>query len=685
MMTNTLLSIKNVRGTAVIVLSGEDGNPLTFDLRKALVAAFDKIFADGKAKAVVLMSAQNTLARAPDLSNDRPLPLEPSLSTLTRRMENAEIPIVAVITGEVLGAGASMALGAHYRVIEQQASIGFPEVDLAHMPQGGATQRLPRLVGIKLATQMMLSGRILNAKQAHHMKFADLLVETGKGEEAALKFLKEHKKPRPTRLLPAPCKDDVNHVLSTWQSSIDVSDGRKMARDAIWQALQANLRGFSQGVALEERLARDLETSTEHNGLKKVAAAENTLFATSVPNPQIKKIALIGHHPAANEIAAAAAGAGAAVTILHQTEEKAGYVVQQIGDSLHRHETAKKLTPSQVTAGKLRLSASAKFSDIEHADVILLSSVSSPRILKAIGALTPDHIPIVVPMDYYRLNDLDVTQMETSRLIWCGTGHFADETHDLIEIRPLSDHVSADSQARMKDFCRFIQKIPIWGGPKTAPVLPRLTAALWQAAEHLIRQGASPYQVDKALEAYGFTEGPFSVQDRLGYKRARAYWAAISHNESRPTNLFARLMAGGLNFHCYDDKGARVPPTTLHNDAVAHWRVETTRTSGELDETAITDYCITALQNVACHLLSDPELTPEAVDIAAIHATGFPRWRGGPLFAADTSGVGKVLMKVWSYAAHDRRFWRAAPKLEYCVSHICNLTEQSEPQFKQSA
>lgn len=626
---------------AVITLDGPPSNALDRPLRLALDKALDTVLGDKSIRALILTGAGGTLAGSPDLRDPEPVSLEPSLGDINRRLEKATIPVVAVLSGQVLGAGASLALACHFRVAEVGARIGFPEIALAQIPEGGATQRLPRLVGMATAASMLLGGRALSAGDAQSAHLVEDLVEAGTGVQAGLALAAERAAPRPVSALPVPQPDRARAVLADWRGRLGLAeggesgpdvgpvDGPAFAQHAICDALAASLAGFAQGTGLEDRLGRAARTSTAARGLRATAMAGHAL-STATPGARVRRVALMSGEAALVQTSVAALRHGLEVAIHGATPEASHDIALRLTHHLNRLRARDRITEAQHAAAAARVLTADAPDQIASAQIILTDADAQKR---ALHFATSD-TPVLTPhLEGGAASSTPGTTLDDARLFTCLFGP-GPGTERLWEIRPCAAAPPPpEAKARIVALSRLLRHIPVFAGQGVAPLAPRLVVALWQAVDHLVAAGASIDAVDAALGGWGFSHGPGAARDRIGTKPA----LAMARHYRQPST------------------GARAQPSD---------------TALETEPEAITTYCVTALQNTAARLLGEPGVSRAAVDLAAIHGAGFPRWRGGPLFGADQEGAGQVLARVWQYASHDPTFWTPAPLLEACVAQM---------------
>lgn len=675
-MDQSEIRIQERDGIAIIVLADGQGNNLDQPFRAGLMQALDQVLEKPGIKGLILAAEKGPFASNPDLRNADGLSVEPSLAAINRRLEQAPIPSVAVMTGLVLGAGVSLALAAHYRIAEETTRVGFPELSLAQIPEGGATQRLPRVTGLNIAAHMFFTSQTLSAPQIRRVSLADEVVAPGKGVQAAFRLLQTGVEARPVNKRRVSDAGEIKAVVEKWQSLSATQDGPKLAHRSLLEALVASTSSFAQGLVLEERLIRDLQKSPASKGLRRAAIAQHKLTAIDQTALDLKKVVLVGNTKQGRQLAADAALAGLDVSIIHQSEKAAGAVVHQIAQDCEARVAAGMLKKGKLDAALLRLHASARFVDVKDADALIMAASPAPRLIRAADALIAKDAPILLPVDYDQIGTLQIEDSLKSRMVWSGTAVGMPQTA-LLELRPLQSVGSDGIRTQTAALARLLRRVPIWAPKGVRPIAERLMVALWQAADHMMLRGASPTDIDAALQTYGFTELPCLTQARLGDDsmtrlRNRAQWT--SHFVSAPWEVFEGL--DDPTDHAAAERRAEL---------LAKWRSVAGTGEKAVSKNIITAYCVTALQTAAAHLLEEADLRTEAIDMAAIHAAGFPRWRGGPLVSAEIEGVGRVLSRIWSFAQHDKRFWCAPEAFEKSVAQICDLDDLPQADLQETA
>lgn len=626
--------ITRAGGVAIITLDGPPSNALDRPLRAALDLALDEVLHDRSVTAVILTGAGGTLAGSPDLRDPEPLSAAPGLGDITRRLEKAQVPVVAVVNGQVLGAGAALALACHFRVAEAGARIGFPEVALAQMPEGGATQRLPRLVGMATAATMLLRGRLMSAGDAQSAYLVEEIAEAGSGIAAAIALAEARARPRPVSALPVPQPERAREVLADWRQrlgpDLGFDAGPEATRHAICTALEGSLAGFAQGAGLEDRLARAALASPAGQGLRATAMAGHAL-STASPGARVRHLGLMSGDGALVQSAVAALRHGLEVIVHGQTPEAAEDIVLAVTHHLNRLRARERISEPQHAAAAARVRTAGDPREVARVQVVLADRGALRDALRLAGA----DAAVLIPFEAGIAPEI---LPEDPRLFTClfGPGPGTDR---LWEMRPCVDLPNPEARARAVALTRVLRHIPLFAARGVDPLAPRLAVALWQAVDHLVSAGAAISDIDSALEGWGFGHGPGTERDRIG---------------ARPAQALARHY--------------RWPSALVPGDIAQDFGPDTT-------PEAIVEYCVTALQNTAARLLDEPGVSRAAVDLAAIHGAGFARWRGGPLFAADREGAGQVLARVWAYGGLDPTFWAPAPLLEASVARMCDFDD----------
>jgi 3-hydroxyacyl-CoA dehydrogenase len=675
-------------GVGVITLDNPPVNALSRAVRQGLVDALMEGLGDDGAKALIVIGAGRTFIAGADIK-EFGKPLEPpDLNFVIAGLETASKPTIAAIHGTALGGGLEVALGCHYRVAAPQAQVGLPEVKLGLLPGAGGTQRLPRVAGVKAALDMITTGDFVRAAKAKELGIIDEIV-AGDLLEGALGFARN-----------AAARGTTGRRIRERDEKL--ADGRgnaalfadyrtavkKRARgqesplrciDAVEAA--ANLP-FEQGLKREREIFRELVTSSQSRALVHTFFAQRDAMSipdipADTPVRPIMAAAVIGAGTMGGGIAMNFANAGIAVTVIETSPEalerglgivRGNYAATVAKGRLDQAAMDKRMG---LIKGALDLAA------VKDADVVIEAVFEEMAIKQEIFAKL-DRLakPGAVLATNTSSLDVNVIAAQTARPQDVIGTHFFSPANvmRLIEI-VRGAKTGKEVIATTMKLAKTLGKVPVLVGVCDGFVGNRMIFQYSREAEFLLEEGALPWQIDKALQDWGLAMGPFAMGDMAGNDvgwRIRKQQAATRPNDRRYSHLCDRICEKGrygqksnAGWYRYD-KGSRTP----HPDAEVEALIiaESNRLGVEREPIAdeeIVKRTIYALVNEGAKILEEGiALRAGDVDVIYISGYGFPAWRGGPMFYADSVGLDKVLADVKRFHETQGYFWRPAPLLE---------------------
>jgi 3-hydroxyacyl-CoA dehydrogenase len=672
----------------IITVDNPPVNALSQAVRQGLMDALAQGQGDAAAKALVVIGAGRTFIAGADIKEfGKPL-AAPDLTAVIGGFEDSAKPTIAAIHGTALGGGLEVALGCHYRIAVPAAQVGLPEVKLGILPGAGGTQRLPRLIGAKAALDMITTGDFVRAPQAKALGIIDEIVE-GDLLDGAVRFA-EGAAQRGTAGRRIRDRDDKladargNAALFTeYRAAV-----KKRARgqqsplrsiDAVEAA--ANLP-FDQGLQRERQIFEELVTSTQARALIHAFFAEREAMnipdvPPDTPTRTIKSAAVIGAGTMGGGIAMNFANAGIPVTVV----ETAADALER-GLSVVRNNyagTVAKGRLDQATMDKRMglIKGTLDLATIKDADVVIEAVFEEMAIKQELFArLDKVAKPGAVLATNTSSLDIDIIARETRRPQDVIGTHFFSPANVMRLVEVVRGAKTAkDVVATAMRLGKALGKVPVLVGVCDGFVGNRMIFQYTREAEFLLEEGALPAQVDKALTDWGMAMGVFAMGDMAGNDvgwRIRKQQAASRPNDRRYSHLADQICEIGrfgqkanAGWYRYE-KGSRTP---LPDPEIEKLILAESKRLGVARQTVADDEIVKrliyALVNEGAKLL-DEGIALRASDIDVIYLTGygFPGWRGGPMFYADTVGLDKVLADVQRFHRTHGYFWRPAPLLE---------------------
>jgi len=672
---------------ALIIADNPPVNALGQAVRQGLLQAFQAAEADPQVAAVVLLCEGSTFFAGADIKEFGKPPMAPSLPEVIDAIEGGSKPSVAVIHGTALGGGLEVALGCHYRIARADAKVGLPEVKLGLLPGAGGTQRLPRLAGVAQALDMILSGAPIASTEARDHHIVDELFD-GDPMEAGLAYahrlLQEGRGVRrsgeQTRGLEG--TDNAALIAARHAEVVKRSPGLFSPLRCIAAVEAATRLPLAEGLERERELFLECLNSPQRAALvhaffaERQAAKIADLPVDTRPR-EIRTAAVIGGGTMGVGITLCFANAGVPVKLLEVGDEALQRALQRARDtyatsvkrgSLSEAAMVQRLAliegiTDYAALADVDLVVEAVFEDMavkqqvfERLDAVckpgaILASNTSSLDLNAIAAFTrrPED---VVGLHFF-------SPANVMRLL------------EVVRGARTSHEVLASAMA----IGRKLKKVAVVVGVCDGFVGNRMLFQYGREAEFLLEEGATPQQVDAALRNFGMAMGPFAVRDLAGLdigqairKRQRAVLPAHLEFPTVADRLCAAGMLGqktGVGYYRYEP-GNRTP---LENPELASMLAAASREKGierrELEERYIVERTIYSLVNEGAKILEEGIAQRSSdIDLIYLNGYGFPAWRGGPMFYADSVGLDKVLATIRELHARCGDWWKPAPLLE---------------------
>lgn len=679
----------------VVNIDNPPVNALGAAVRQGLLAALQQAQADAAVAAVLLVGAGKAFIAGADIREFGKPPVPPALPEVCRAIEGSDKPVVAVLHGAALGGGLEVALSAHYRLALPAATVGLPEVNLGLLPGSGGTQRAPRLMGVQGATAMMLSGQHLKAQAALQAGLVDKLVEGADAQAAGLAYVRE------LLTAKAPVRRTRDLAIAEPQAALawleeQKAETAKKARGLfsplkIIECVQAAVQlPFDEGLARERALFIECLDSPQRAGLIHAFFAEREV--AKVPEAQaaqprpVASVAVIGGGTMGAGIAVAALDAGLPVTMIERDAESIARGRANV-EKVYNGLVAKgRMTDAAKAAVMARYTGSTNYADIAQVDLVIEAVFEDIEVKKAVfRELDRVCKPGAVLATNTSYLDIDAIAAATSRPQDVIGLHFFSPANimKLLEI-VVPAKVAADVVATAFELAKKLKKVPVRAGVCDGFIGNRILAVYKQAADYLMEDGASPYEIDAAVRGFGFAMGPFQVTDLAGGDigwATRKRRAATRDPKARYVEIADRIcergwfgQKTGRGFYLYPE-GARVgqpdPEVLAIVDAERAKKGITPRSFSADD---IMRRYMAAMVNEGAKVVAEGiALRPLDVDVTFVAGYGFPRHRGGPMKWADMTGLDKVLADIQAFAKEDPLFWKPAPLLEQLVAEGRNF------------
>ncbi|MFL9881400.1 3-hydroxyacyl-CoA dehydrogenase NAD-binding domain-containing protein [Paraburkholderia agricolaris] len=678
---------RELRGKVLLVtIDHAPVNALSADVRRGLLAAIEAAETDKAVEAVLIVGAGRNFIAGADIREFGKPPVPPSLPDVCNRIEACSKPVVAAIHGAALGGGLEVALAAHYRLAVDGAKLGLPEVQLGLLPGAGGTQRTPRLIGAQAALDLILSGRHAGAKEALALDLIDRLGSSddilAEGLAYVHELLAAHAPVRRTRDAAALSDRAASLAAVTAARAETAKKSRGLFSPLkIVDAVQAAVeQPFEDGLRLERKLFLECLDSPQRAGLIHAFFAEREVLKapeTRDAKPRaLDRIGVVGGGTMGAGIAVAVLDAGLPVTMIERDDAslaRGRAHIEKVYDGL----IAKgRMTAEKKAEVMTRWQGSTSYDALADADLVIEAVFEDLSVKKAVFAeldrVCKAGAVLATNTSYL---DIDAIASSISRPADVIGLHFFSPANimKLLEV-VVPKQVSADVVATAFELAKKLRKTPVRAGVCDGFIGNRVLAVYRSAADAMMEDGASPYQIDAAVRAFGFPMGPFQVVDLAGGDigwATRKRRAATRNPDARYVQIADRLcergwfgQKTGRGFYLYPE-GSRAGTPAPEVEAIIEAEREragvTPRTF--TDEEIIRRYMAAMINEGANVVHEGIALRPLDVDVTFLYGYGFPRYRGGPMKYADTVGLATVLADIREFAREDPLFWRASPLL----------------------
>ena len=693
--TGSVVRMQEQQGVGVVSIHNPPVNALGAAVRQGLLAAIEEAEANAAIRAVLIVGEGKAFIAGADIREFGQPPVPPALPDVCHRIESCAKPVVAAIHGAALGGGLEVALAAHYRLALPAAQLGLPEVNLGLLPGAGGTQRAPRLMGAQPAAEMMLSGKPLSARAAHAAGLVDRLAEGTDPVAAGLAYVNEllaaNAPVRRTRELAVPdaaaALADLDALAAdTARKSRGLFSPQKIV-ECVRNAVELP---FDEGMRAERAAFMECIASPQRAGLIHAFFAEREVAKVpeaqaSAPRP-VTSIAVIGGGTMGAGITVSALDAGLPVTMIERDDAslaRGRAHVEKVYDGL----VAKgRMTADAKAAVMARYAGSTRYEDIAAADLVIEAVFEDIEVKKAVfkelDRVCKPGAVLATNTSYLDIDAIAAATQHPQDVIGL---HFFSPANimKLLEI-VVPAQVSADVVATAFALAKTMKKVPVRAGVCDGFIGNRILAVYKQAADYLMEDGASPYEIDAAVRGFGYPMGPFQVTDLAGGDigwATRKRRAATRDPKARYVEIADRIcergwfgQKTGRGFYLYPEGARTGQPDPEVLAIVDAERAKKGIVPRSFTPDEIMRRYMAAMVNEGAKVVAEGiALRPLDVDVTFLSGYGFPRFRGGPMKYADTVGLDTILADIRAFAQEDPLFWQPAPLLEQLVAEGRNF------------
>ena len=674
-------------GVAVIIVDRPPVNAADGSVRAGIRDGVRQAQTDDAAKAILLACAGRTFISGADLTELSGTIQQPLFNDVLAEVEASAKPVIVALHGMALGGGFETAMACHYRCAVPGARMGLPEITLGIIPGAGGTQRLPRLIGARGALEMLIKGAPITAQDAFAKGLIDKVLDSDDPVEGGLAYAKElvasAAPPRPTRDNAVDTAGfDETGIAEVLEANARALRGRSTQQDVIKAVRAAAELSFDEGLAVEAEIADATLKSVEGRALIHVFFAEREAakipgLPADVKPMEFKTTAVVGAGTMGSGIATALADSGFPVVLIEAKQDALDRGIGLVRKNYDRSVQRGRMTPAQAEERLARVTPSLDTGDVKDVDVVIEAVFEDmdlkKSVLAALDKALPSHAILASNTSSLSLTELASVTSRPEKVIGL---HFFSPAHvmRLLEI-VRGEKTSLETIATGLAVGKALKKVGVVVGDGFGFVGNRMMLdGQWRENEVMLLEGVPPERLDAAVEAFGMAMGPNKVNDMGGVDIGTKVRAELLKRESRPApyhvvseGLTAEGWLGqktGKGVYVYE-QGDRTPhPNPDLPGLVATLAKEHGVAQREVSDEEIVERSILPLINIGAQIL-DEGVAYRASDIDVIWANGygFPRWRGGPMFYADTLGLDHVLARIRHYHSLYGDYWKPAPLL----------------------
>jgi 3-hydroxyacyl-CoA dehydrogenase len=653
--------IRTERHDEILVIISDNApvNALSAAVRQGLEAAIKEGVADASIEAMVIRCDGRTFFAGADITEFTKPPVDPLLPALVDMIEASDKPVVAAIHGTALGGGCEVALASHYRIAVPSAKLGTPEVKLGLLPGAGGTQRLPRIAGVKLALELTAKGDPISAQKAHDAGLVDKLAGEGSLEADAIAFAREVKAVRP---IPR-ASEKVAQADPAAVEAFKKENGRRFRG---FEAPLANIAcvekatdgsSYADGSAFERQEFMKLMMGVQSAAQRHIFFAERQASKIDdVPADtqlrEIKRVGVIGAGTMGGGISMNFLSAGIPVTIVEMQAEALERGAGTIRKNYEATAAKGRMKPEQVEAAMGALTPTLNFDDLAECDLIIEAVYENMDVKKEIFTkLDKLAKPGAILASNTSYLDIDEIAAVTSRPGDVVGMHFFSPANVMKLLEVVRGAKTApDVLATVMALAKKIKKVAVVAGVTYGFIGNRMLMPRQVEATKLLLEGATPEQIDRVHVAFGMPMGPFQMSDLAGVDIG---W---HRDPSRIENIRDALAAENrwgqktkAGFYDYDDK--RTPSNSPRvAEIIDDFRKKSGVTPREISDEEIVARTLYTMVNEGALILEEGKAQRASdVDVVWIYGYGWPVYRGGPMFWAQSEGLPKVVAGLEQY------------------------------------
>lgn len=682
------VKIRREGPVAFVELDNAPVNAIGLAVRKGLQEALDWVETQDGLTRVVLSGNGRAFAAGGDAREFDAAPVAPHLPDIIDQIEACEVPWIAAITGVALGGGCELALGCRYRIAKPSVKLGLPEVTLGVVPGAGGTQRLPRILGIAKAVDMISTGKPISAQVAHDIGLIDGLTDDPITVAIGLD-IGSMALATPVCDMPMPQADDaaIAAARATAAKKSANQDAPLAAIDLVAATVTTSLK---DGLLQERETFLRLRESDQARALRHIffaqRAAKTPKWLTAEP-ARFDHVAVIGGGTMGAGIAYALLNANLQVTLLETDAEGAQRATQNVEQIIAASLKRGMISQAAADDRRAKFKATHDYAQASDATLAIEAAFESLEVKKTIFTELEKHLPsdaiLASNTSYLDLNQIAACVADPARVVGL---HFFAPAHIMKLLEIVRGDASSDiALATGFALAKHLHKVPVLAGVCDGFIGNRILARYREAADTILMDGAAPWDVDETMVTFGYAMGPYEAQDMSGLDIAHAN--RRRQDETRDPNrryipIADRMVAEGrlgkktsVGWYRYPGGGGKVIDPLIE-DLVREEAYFAKVEQRDFSEAEICERLVLAMINEAANILHEGiAASSRDIDLVTVFGYGFPRWRGGLMCYADTLGAAHIVERLRAFAKEDPLVWAVSPALEWCVQNDVSIAD----------
>jgi 3-hydroxyacyl-CoA dehydrogenase len=668
---------------AILTLCNPPVNALSLPVRQSLRQALERVAQDAQVQALVLAGAGGTFCAGADMEEvaSGAVLLPPIIRELQAQMEASDKPIVAAIEGVACGGGLELALTCHWRVAAPGARLGLPEVKVGLIPGSGGTQRFTRLAGPEAALEAITSGALFGAERALALGLIDAI--DGEARAAAVRLARQVRAERRALRLASELETGIRGVdpglfAAFRKKSAPRTRGQLAPAKAIDCIEAACTRPKEEALRFERECFLECRDSAQRQALMHLFHAERAARRIPGVPPElaplpIRSAGVVGAGTMGGGIAMCFANAGIPVAVLESSAAALEQGLAAIRRSYDASMARGSLSAERAAAALALIRGVNEYPSLGGADIVVEAVFEELQVKQQVFAqLDVVAAPHAILATNTSTLDIDAIAASTRRPAQVVGTHFFSPAHVMRLLENVRGRAtSPQTLATVMALGKQLGKVPVLAGNCDGFIGNRMLMYYGAQAEFLLEQGATPEQIDRVIEEFGFAMGPLAVRDLAGNDVGwRIRKARTLPPDERWSPILERMVAAGRlgqkvgrGYYRYEGR-TRIPdPAVIELIEGVSGELGIRRRA--LSDQEILESLLHPLVNEGARILEEGiALRSGDIDVVYVHGYGFPAWRGGPMYWGEQAGVARVVDTMRRLSATNGARWRPAPLLE---------------------